>query len=236
MNHRVSRLAASLALAGSLWIAAPAEAGPPLICFPYEIGEAKSLPWGKGKFDADKRYDRDRVVADTLAILKTADSTLVRMETLRRATLYVKKDRDAATELLAKLSWMALDAEAAENTAWAKNAWFDAGFLAACYHQAGVDVGWKPGVENGLQGWAWVKKSLDLGADDPDRQFAAALILQEKNDGSFRPYLVRAVSAAEPGSDLARTIESNPAFGDRKFEDLRASLGAGDARTRDTGR
>ncbi len=236
MNRRVSRLAGVVALSAGFWLVSPALAGPPLICFPYEIGDAKSLPWGSGKFDADKKYDRGRVVEDTLVILKTAEDPLVRMETLRRATVYVEKDRDAATELLAKLSWMALDAEAAGNDAWAKNAWFDAGFLAASYEQNRVDIGWKPGVADGIQGWAWVEKALALGADDPARLYGAALVRCAKNDGAHKPYLVRAVSGTTPGSNLARSIESNGALGGKKFEELRASLGVADARAGGQGR
>lgn len=234
--HRVSRLAASLGLAASLWLTGTADAGPPLICFPYQISDSSSLPWGPGTFDTSSRYDPSRVVDDTLGLLKTEKSMLVRMETLRRATIYLRKDRARASELLAKLGWMAMDAEAAGNATWAKTAWFDAGFLAAAYHQAGVDIGWKPGVADGLQGWAWIQKAIDLGADDPAVHFAAALVRSEKNDGSDRAFLAKAVRGAAPGSDLARTIESNHAMGGRPFEELRAALGAGDASVGGTGR
>ncbi len=232
---RASRTVALLVAAGSLWAAPSAFAGPPLVCHPYQIGDAKSLPCD-AKGGASKGYDRAQVVDDTLALLKTERDYLVRMETLRRATVYVGQDRDRATELLAKLSWMALDAEAAGNSEWARTAWFDAGFLASCYHQNGVDIDWKPGVADHLQGWAWIQKAIDQGADDPAVQFAAALVLLEKNDGSHRAYLARAVAGAEPGSNLARSIEKNGALGGRTIEELRASLGTGNASTRTSGR
>lgn len=236
MNRSVSRLAVLLVITGSVWAAAPAAGGPPLICFPYEIGDAASLPWGSDAFKESPGYDRSRVVGDTLELLKAEKDTLVRMETLRRATIYVKSDRARATELLAKLAWMALDAEAADNDKWAATALFDAGFLAACYRQHEIDVGFKPGVADRIQGWSWIRKSLAFDASDPARQFAAALVVLEKNDGTHKSYLLRAVQGAEPGSRLARTIEGNHALGGKKLEELRASLGVADASRSGSGR
>lgn len=236
MNRSVSRLACLLVVAGSAWVAAPAAGGPPLICFPYDIGGGKSLPWGGDAFTASAGYDRSKVVADTLELLKSEPDTLVRMETLRRATIYVKGDRARAGELLARLAWKALDAEAADDRKWAATALFDAGFLAACYRQHEIDVGDKPGFADGIQGWAWVKKALEYDGSDPARQFAAALVRMETNDGAHRPYLVRAVQGADPGSRLARSIEGNHALGGKTIEELRASLGVADARRSGPGR
>jgi hypothetical protein len=214
----------SLALAALLGASTILHAGSPLMCFPHPIGDAESLPWsGDSRFGPAKDYDRRNVVKDTLALLKTEESYLVRMETLRRATLYVSEDRQLATELLGKLAWMALDAEAAGNAAWARTAWFDAGLLAACYQQAGVDIGWKPGVADGRQGWAWLKKAIDCGNDDPAVQFAAALVLYSGKDDAYKPYLMRAARGAEPGSNLARSIEANGAFGGAKLDELRTA-------------
>ena len=223
MNRHCSWARAVLAGAMTLALAAAAMAGSPLGCFPYQIGDHKSLPWGGDAFDVAKDYDPAKVVTETLVLLKTEKDTLTRMETLRRATVYLSKDRARATELLAKLSWMALDAEATENKEWAAGALFDAGFLAACYAQMGVDVGFKMGVGDGLQGWAWVEKSLRYAPDDPAKQFAAALIRCHQK-GSYESYLARAVAGAEPGSALARSIESNGIVGGRTLEQLRSSL------------
>src|ERR1043165_804779 len=111
MNRKTLALVASVVLGVA---GGAAVAGPPLLCFPYEIGTAQSLPWGgKDPFNKSAKYDTSKVVEDTLAILKTEKSTLVRMETLRRAAVYIGKDATTATALLAKLSWIAMDAEAA---------------------------------------------------------------------------------------------------------------------------
>ena len=64
-------------------------AGPPLICHPFEIGEAKSIAWnGKQWRDVKKDYDLNQLVPDVMAILETDAPVLVRMETMRRAAVY----------------------------------------------------------------------------------------------------------------------------------------------------
>src|SRR5215471_10776653 len=137
MKRPLSLLAAVLVSAATF---TAAHAGPPLLCFPYEIGSAKSLPWGKDKFEGAKGYDKSRVVEDTLEILKTERNVLVRMETLRRAAVYIGTDSRKASDLLSRLSWMAMDSEAIGKPS-AVN-WFDAGFFAATIRQSGADIGW----------------------------------------------------------------------------------------------
>src|SRR5258708_2274950 len=82
-----------------------ANAGPPLICHPYNIGGAKSLPWDSGTNwdNADPSYILTNLGSDTVAILDQTPAVLVRMETMRRAVLYGAKDHDAARKLLAQL-------------------------------------------------------------------------------------------------------------------------------------
>lgn len=64
-------------------------AGPPLICHPFDIGNARSLPWSGSEWRAvDKNYNINRLVEDTLGLLTPGTPVLVRMETLRRATVY----------------------------------------------------------------------------------------------------------------------------------------------------
>jgi hypothetical protein len=90
----------------TLAVAGTALAGPPLICHPFDIGTARSLPIGPadgGWSSIDRTYDRSRLVTDTLALLTPSTPTLVRMETLRRATMYVTDDVAAAGQLLQAL-------------------------------------------------------------------------------------------------------------------------------------
>lgn len=221
----MTRMAAILAIAGATIVPLPARAGPPLLCFPYQIGDAKSLPWGNGAFEKKSGYDRGRAVADTFEVLKTADSVLVRMETLRRATVYLDHDPVQAKELLSRLAYMALDAEASGKPAGASRAWFDAGFLVATYRQAGIDIGWRAGVADGIDGLAWIRKGLELDDSDAAMHFGAALVLFENRNDECKAHLARAAAGAEPGSPLARSIESNLAFGGKKVEELRAGSG-----------
>src|SRR5437667_464617 len=71
------------------------QAGPPLICHPLDIGGAKSLPWiggdrpsGADWRGVDPNYNLGQLVVDTLALLTPDTPVLVRMETMRRATVY----------------------------------------------------------------------------------------------------------------------------------------------------
>ena len=57
-------------------------AGPPLICHPYNIGTAQSLPWGHGHdevgFDnPDPNYNTKQLTSDTLKILDAGAPVLV---------------------------------------------------------------------------------------------------------------------------------------------------------------
>ena len=218
-------LAAGLVLGASF--VSPALAGPPLLCFPYEIGSAPSLPWGKDAFEQKKGYDKSKLVRETLELLKTEKSVLVRMETLRRAAVYIGQDKDLATELLAKISWIALDAEASGKPS--AYAYFDAGILAATYRQSGADIKWRPGVAGDVDGYAYIKKALALEPDNAAMQFGAALVAHEHDQKAHRDHLRRAVNLAKPGSDLAKSIESNWACGHKPIDELKKELGASDS-------
>src|ERR1700676_5184230 len=89
-----------------IFIARALLAGPPLVCHSFDIGSAKSLPWVSHNWNLSgtETYDTSKLVSDTLAILAADHSVIVHMETLRRATLYVRKDPAAARELLRKIT------------------------------------------------------------------------------------------------------------------------------------
>src|SRR5688500_4770321 len=70
-------------------ISARVHAGTPLICHPYIIGAASSLPGSDGDWKGvNPSYDRTHLVRDTLALLNADTPIIVRMETLRRAAIY----------------------------------------------------------------------------------------------------------------------------------------------------
>ena len=92
-------VAAVLAL---LVTAAPALAGPPLICHPFVTEGGKLIAWGSGPGwnSPDHSYDIKRLVADTTDALTPDAPVLTRMENLRRATIYAMRDPVIAEQLL----------------------------------------------------------------------------------------------------------------------------------------
>jgi hypothetical protein len=130
-------LAVSLALA----LAAPVLAGPPIMCHPLDIAKAKCLPMGSGAMECSTGLSAAKAIDEALTILKGDASPLVRMETIRRATVYVAKDEAKSKELLSRVMALALD-QASKTDKEIAAGLFDAGFLAACYGEMSVDVGW----------------------------------------------------------------------------------------------
>jgi hypothetical protein len=125
-------LVATVALAAVL-ISRPALAGPPLLCFPFDIGSARSLPMGHGSWQAtDPSYDVSKLVPDTLALLNGQTPVMVRMETIRRATIYASAHPKVANALLNELQARA----AAPQPAVVALAMFDFGYLVESYKEA----------------------------------------------------------------------------------------------------
>jgi len=209
-------------LASMLCTAVAAQAGPPLICHAIEIGNAKSLPWTSHSWnlgDSDT-YDTKNLVRDTLDILNASTPVLVRMETLRRATLYARKDPVAAKELLTKLDARATAAESSGHPD--ALAWFDAGYLVETYKQwigknmphltDGMRMDANPAA--GVDGYEMVKKALALrasskNADDPEMEFAAALITLSVAQEEHRRHADRALAGAKTDSLLAQNLATH---------------------------
>jgi hypothetical protein len=206
MKARVNRLSRLVirVVAVSLSFAAAVYAGPPLICHSIQIGQAKSLPWVSHDWNLSGResYEVKNLVIDTLAILSPDTPVLVRMETLRRATLYARQNPSVGNELLVKLHARATDAESAGHAD--PLAWFDAGYLAEAYKQ------WYPkGTPNpaaGIDGYAWVKKALALRGPDPQMEFAAALITLSGPEKEHREHVMRAMAGAKQDPLLAQNL------------------------------
>ena len=182
-----------------------AQAGPPAICHPVEIGDQASLPWGSNAFDKKRGYSKSDVLDDTLKLLEASDSALVHMETLRRATLYLDRDTKRATTLIATLMARALDAEAAgEPNALA---WFDAGYLAQCYAQVNIDTGISCGKANGVAGYGWIKKALQLRGDDPEMEFGAAMATVIAGIPEHRQHAMRVKTLAKKNSLAMKNLK-----------------------------
>lgn len=224
MTHRLIRSSRFViaTLATSLSLAFVAQAGPPLICHTFEIGQAKSLPWTSHNWNLNggETYDTKNLVRDTLEILVPDTPILVRMETLRRATLYVRKDPVVAKELLARLHARATSAESSGHPD--ALAWFDVGYLAETYKQwigknmPHVTDGMRldPNPAAGLDGYALVKKALTLRAvtlhgDDPQMEFAAALLTLSGPQAEHREHAQKAIAGAKTDALLAQNLATH---------------------------
>src|SRR5216684_2394837 len=214
-NIHSCRFAGGL-IAALLCLATVAQAGPPLICHTIEIGQAKSLPWISHNWNLSggENYDTKNLVRDTLEILAPGSPVLVRMETLRRAALYARKDPVAAKELLARLHARATAAESSGHSD--ALAWFDVGYLAETYKQwlgrnlPHMTDGMRmdPNPASGVDGYAWVKKAIALRGDDPQMEFAAAMITLSGPQEEHRQHAQKAIAGAKSDSLLAQNLST----------------------------
>ena len=212
-SHAFSRLAISI-VAVLLGFTTFAQAGPPLICHPIEIGQAKSLPWVEFNHRGSTDYDLKNLSRDTLAILDSHAPVLVRMETLRRATIYARQDPQVAKELITRLQARAAKSDVARHSD--ALAWFDVGYLAEAYKQW-MGKG-EPNPAAGLDGYNLVRKAISLRGSDPEMEFAAALITLPSTDSVHRNHVQKAMEGATNDSLLAQNLASN--FNNEKISDL----------------
>jgi hypothetical protein len=198
----LNRIAVAILLALFLF-AGSALAGPPLICHSFDIGDAKSIPWASHDWNltGSENYNTKNLAADTIAILDSDSIVLVHMETLRRATLYARKDPVAAKELVTKL---VVRADSSANSPAAAMASFDLGYLAECYKQwMGKD---EPNPAQGLNGYALVKKAMQLRGNDPQMDFAAALITLNGPASEHQDYAQETIAGAKTDALLSRNL------------------------------
>jgi hypothetical protein len=201
-------------------VAALAQAGPPLVCHPFDTGGAKSLPWAASSNwnSPDPSYDLKRLIPDTLSLLAPDTAVVVRMETLRRAAIYANKDPRIAYDLLSRLMARALN-ESATGLAL-----FDAGYLVETYkqvHMADRAAGYVA-LATDIDGYAWVVKAIRAGGDVPAMEFAAALMRDRPwPNEHFR----KALAASSEGSLLAKNIVHQFGDGKQTLSDLRARYG-----------
>jgi len=206
-------LAALIVLALSL----PAVAGPPLLCHPFDIGNAKSLPWDgtKAFWQGRADYGLENLVADTEALLAPSTPVIVRMETLRRAALYASADGEVANRLYAKLGERLRASQKAGGRP-DDLALFDFGYLTETYRQiAELDRGMSEfrgrgpalrKVIGSTDGYAMIKKTLGQATTDPAMEFAAALMTGRRDEGAYRVHAERARAGASRDALLARNL------------------------------
>jgi hypothetical protein len=203
-----------LLVASALVLVVPALAGPPLICHAINIGAAASLPWPSdgGSVVGRQDYDVSHLVADTLSLLNPGTDVLVRMETLRRATVYAQRNPMVAKELLLKLH--------ARTVANAQDALaaFDFGYLVECYKQAQFARSegfaawrhseWSNPAAN-LDGYGFVKSAIRMRGEDAEMEFAAALICSMGSRKDCQEHIERAVANAKGNALLSENLSSH---------------------------
>jgi hypothetical protein len=167
-------LLVALFASAALAFARPALAGPPLLCHPFDIGSARSLPMSNGGWEEiDRMYDTSHLVADTLAILTPDAPIKVRMETIRRATVYAATKRALGDALMAALQERAQQPDPKT----AALAVFDFGYLVETYREGVWAFPGKalPAVDS-IDGYQLVLKAHAMRSD-AQIQEAANLIL-----------------------------------------------------------
>jgi hypothetical protein len=108
---------------------------------------------------------------------------------------------------------------------------FDAGYLTACYQQAGYQSNNRSADDSGyamvrksLEGYAMVRKAAVHQGGTPEMEFAAALITSSPQQTTHRLHLQRAIAGAQEGSLLARNLIKHFGKSGQKLADLRAQL------------
>jgi hypothetical protein len=204
-------LVGALLVLGLFGLVRPAVAGPPFLCHPFDIGAAVSLPWDESVWwRGQANYDVRHLVADTLGLLTPSTPVIVRMETLRRATLYATRDQKVAKELFEAITDHARMRERHGDSD--ALAWFDAGYVAEAFAETGVmtqyrdDASTVPSVaalSAGTDPPAMLGRSLALSSGDSSIEFAISLISRSpgKQEHALK---ARAGIAADPL--LARNV------------------------------
>ncbi|HUR60032.1 MAG TPA: hypothetical protein VM029_20080 [Opitutaceae bacterium] len=199
------------ALAVLTLVAAPLVfAGTPLICHPYDIGTAKSLPAGPDWHGVSRNYDRTQLVGDTLALLTPETPLMVRMETMRRAAIYATAwmrdwdkgaytdaDRALAFGLLARLKERANEAKGPALAL----ALFDVGFFTETLRQTNID--------KTLDGYPTLVKAAELRGPDAEMEFALALATSWPKRPERDAHITRARTLAKKGSLVATNLETH---------------------------
>jgi hypothetical protein len=208
-----SRFAVAI-LAAVLTFAAPALAGPPMVCHPIDIGSVQSLAWTTdlGNLNGRTDYDISQLTAETLALLGPSTPVLIRMETLRRAAIYAQRDTQVAKRLLLSLK---ARTDANQSDALAQ---FDYGYLIETYKQlqwarsVGMTVWGRGEWSNpaaGVDGYASVMKAIELRGQDPQMEFAAAIITLNDHKGDHEAHAQKAWAGAKEDALLSRNLEEN---------------------------
>jgi hypothetical protein len=208
MKLSLTKFTAALLFTLSLF-AASAFAGPPLVCHTYDIGNAESLPWigHNWNLTGNESYDTNNLVSDTLSILDNDPTVLVHMETLRRAALYGQKNPQALKQLLVKM--IARTDELTKTATAASLASFDLGYFTATLAQLHWIYKDFANPAQSLNAKALVDKAIQLRGNDPQMEFAAALITLDGPAGEHNAHAQKALLGTKSDTLLARNLSTH---------------------------
>jgi hypothetical protein len=207
-----------LAVVAIMAVARPALAGPPLLCHPFEIDSAASLPWRgtEGWFDGQPGYDLRHLVADTASLLTPSTPVIVRMETLRRAAIYAGHDPEVARLLLATVNERVRTTDGQAGAL----ALFDAGYLTETLRELGrlssrgaqaygINAGAMVALAGDVDGYTLVQRSLALRPGDPSIELASALIATSRANykGLYPEHARKARAGATRDGLLAKNLD-----------------------------
>jgi hypothetical protein len=212
----VRSLAGAVVAFVALAAAAPALAGPPLLCHPFDIGNASSLPWNDNNnwHQGRSGYDVRHLVSDTEALLTPATPVIVRMETLRRAVLYASQDVAVTRALLQRMTERAAAAESSGRAS--ALAYLDAAYVSEAIHEVSLLQEMPefrdraPAVRDIVApgaGYALIQKGLSISPEDAALHFAAALIAAGTNRQAYLSHASKARAGAGTDALLARNIQ-----------------------------
>jgi hypothetical protein len=97
-------------------------------------------------------------------------------------------------------------------------AWFDLGYLIECYKQASWDYvrlpsgaqekRIKPNPAMNMDGYTWVSKAISMRGNDPEMEFAAALITLDGPHAQHQEHVQRALAGAKSDGLLAANLKA----------------------------
>jgi hypothetical protein len=189
-----------LAAATLVTLPARSEAGPPLICHPFQTSGSELLPWGDdpGWNSPDRRYDVQRLTTDVLRLLSPEAPVLARMENMRRAAIYAAQDARVADQLLQALVTRASSSDGRARA----NALFDAGYLIESYKQSTHLHRRRAPTQDG---YGMVLRAMTLNGSNAVMEFAASLMT---SGAQAQAHLSRAKATAASEPRLAENIEN----------------------------
>lgn len=218
-SYRVGLLVAALA------VAQPAHAGfATRLMFPFEISDARSLPWGADGIRGLTTYDIRNVLRDTDALLTPSTPVIVRLETLRRAVIYASADPAIAKGLLTTFTERAR--VGTPSTRPGALALLDAAFVTDLFWQLGqhynppfTEVSRQVrGLVDGAGGWALIQRCFAAMPNDPQFMFGVALIagVTHLGEAPFTEHTLAARAGADRDVLLARNLPR--IYADRTLE------------------